>query len=255
MSGSTGLVSLVGAGPGDPELLTVRAMQRLQRAEVVLYDALVPEAVVALARDAKCMCVGKRGGQPSYPQDQITWLLIRLAQQGRRVVRLKGGDPYVLGRGSEEALALARAGICVEVVPGLSLALCGPAAAGIPVTHRGRSSGVVIVSGHSAEAYAPILRGLEPGCATVVVLMGIGAAGAIAALLLAHGWSAATPAAVVLGAWTIDQAEWRGPLATLGAFSRAPSQAHLPGTIVIGATADLGRLAGEASLARPTPAA
>ncbi len=132
---STGHVSLVGAGPGDPELLTLRALRRLRAADLVLNDALVPAALVELAPQARRFFVGKRAGRHSIEQDTIHRLMIRAARRGDRVVRLKCGDPFVFGRGGEEALALAEAGIPFEIVPGLSSALAAPALAGIPVTH------------------------------------------------------------------------------------------------------------------------
>jgi uroporphyrin-III C-methyltransferase/precorrin-2 dehydrogenase/sirohydrochlorin ferrochelatase len=243
-----GIVSLVGAGPGDPELLTVRAVRRLQEAEVVLHDALVPQRVVDLAITAKRLGVGKRAGQPSCPEEEIVRLMIRAARRGRRVVRLKCGDPFVLGRGGEEALALTHAGIPYEVVPGLSTALAAPAAAGIPVTHRGLSAAFVVVSGHAPAAYAPVLDTLAPASATVVILMGLRTAGDIAVRLMAHGWPRATPAAVILGAWTEDEAVWAGALADLGDYRPTPQQAHLPGTIVIGATAAFACATGQGAL-------
>ncbi|MCE9575415.1 MAG: uroporphyrinogen-III C-methyltransferase, partial [Deltaproteobacteria bacterium] len=130
-----GHVSLVGAGPGDPELLTLRALRRLREADLVLNDALVPTALVELAPQARRFFVGKRAGRHSIEQDTIHRLMIRAARRGDRVVRLKCGDPFVFGRGGEEALALADAGIPFEIVPGLSSALAAPALAGIPVTH------------------------------------------------------------------------------------------------------------------------
>src|SRR5262245_54869673 len=133
-------VALVGAGPGDPGLLTRRAVQLLRHADLVLYDALVPAAIVDLARRARRFYVGKRAGRHSMTQESIHRLMIRAAQRGQRVVRLKGGDPFVFGRGGEEVLALKAAGITVEIVPGVSSALAAPALAGIPVTHRGLST-------------------------------------------------------------------------------------------------------------------
>ena len=156
-----GLVSLVGAGPGDPALLTRRAAQRLAEADLVLYDALVDRAALDLAPSAQRIFVGKRAGRPAVTQEFIIRLLIRAARRGRRVVRLKGGDPFVFGRGGEEALALSAAGLPFEVVPGVSSAVAAPALAGIPVTHRGMASGFVVVSGHAEEAYRPIAR--KPG--------------------------------------------------------------------------------------------
>jgi len=231
-----GLVSLVGAGPGDPELLTLRALRRLREADLVLNDALVPAALLELAPRARRFFVGKRAGRHSIDQATIHGLMIRAARRGERVVRLKCGDPFVLGRGGEEALALAAAGIPYEVVPGLSSAIAGPALAGIPVTHRGLASGFVVVSGHAEAAYAPILAGLAPGAATVVVLMGLAARDAIARFLIARGWPAATPAAVVQGASHPTAAAWTGTLADLGGAALAP---ELPGLLVIGAVVSL----------------
>ena len=187
MSGTTGRVSLVGAGPGDPGLLTRRALARLRQADLVLYDALVPAAIVALARRAQRFSVGKRAGQPSFRQETIHTLMIRAARRGRRVVRLKAGDPFVLGRGGEEALALRTAGIAFEIVPGVSSALAAPALAGIPLTHRGLSTGFIVVSGHDEASYRPLLEMLPPQSATVVVLMGLAQASRIAALLVSTG--------------------------------------------------------------------
>ncbi|HEX3763876.1 MAG TPA: uroporphyrinogen-III C-methyltransferase, partial [Kofleriaceae bacterium] len=153
----TGFVSLVGAGPGDPELLTLRALRRLRDADLVLNDALVHADLLDLAPTAQRFYVGKRAGRHSIDQDGIHRLMIRAARRGQRVVRLKAGDPFVLGRGGEEALALEAAGIAYEVVPGLSSAIAAPLLAGIPVTHRGLASGFAVVSGHAESAYAPIL--------------------------------------------------------------------------------------------------
>ena len=169
-----GFVSLVGAGPGDPDLLTRKAAERLAEADLVLYDALVDPATLALAPTAQRIFVGKRAGRPQVRQEFIHWLMVRAARAGKRVVRLKGGDPFVFGRGGEEALALAAAGIPFEVVPGVSSAIAAAALAGIPVTHRGMASGFVVVSGHAEDAYRPMLESLAPHSATVVVMMGLG---------------------------------------------------------------------------------
>jgi uroporphyrin-III C-methyltransferase/precorrin-2 dehydrogenase/sirohydrochlorin ferrochelatase len=222
----SGLVSLVGAGPGDPELLTVRAVSRLRDADLVLYDALAPEQLLALAPRARRFYVGKRAGRHSIDQDGIHRLLIRAARRGQRVVRLKCGDPFVLGRGGEEALALEAAGIPYEVVPGLSSAIAGPALAGIPVTHRGLAHGFCVVSGHVADNVDVVAPGL-----TVVVLMALRTRAAIAARLTARGWSADTPAAIVLDASQTSQRVWTGTLATLGAAEVDLEQA---GVLVIG---------------------
>jgi uroporphyrin-III C-methyltransferase/precorrin-2 dehydrogenase/sirohydrochlorin ferrochelatase len=232
----TGFVSLVGAGPGDPELLTGRALDRLRRADLVLNDALVTEELVQLAPKARRFYVGKRAGRHSIDQDGIHRLMIRAAKRGDRVVRLKCGDPFVFGRGGEEALALDEAGIPFEVVPGLSSALAGPALAGIPVTHRGMASGFVVVSGHAESAYGPLLATLPPGVATVVVLMGLAQRGAIASFLIARGWDPATPAAIVLGASHEGAARWIGTLAEIGAYEISTD---LPGLLVFGQVVSL----------------
>ena len=233
MSTAPGLVSLVGAGPGDPELLTRRALRRLRQADLVLYDALVPASIVALARRARRFPVGKRAGRPSFEQDAINRLLIRAARRGRRIVRLKAGDPFVLGRGGEEALALRAAGVPFEVVPGLSSALAAPALAHIPVTHRGVSTGVLVISGHAESSWRPALAALPPGGITVVVLMGLAAAGDLSRALIEGGWAPHTPAAVLYAAGTPEAHTWRGTLASLpGCGAGAPAGA--PGTIVVG---------------------
>jgi len=212
----TGFVSLVGAGPGDPELLTLKAADRLRNADLVLHDALVDPLALRLAAHARFLYVGKRARRKSMSQATIERLLIRAARRGERVVRLKCGDPFVLGRGGEEALALARAGIPYEVIPGVSSAISAPGLAGIPVTHRGLASGFAVVSGHAEEAFTPLLRAIAPGSLTVVVLMGIANRSRIAHLLAEHGWPLRTPAAVVLDASWSDQASWTGTLQSLG---------------------------------------
>lgn len=232
----TGFVSLVGAGPGDPELLTVRAVDRLQRADLVLYDALTPEQLLQLAPRAKRFFVGKRAGRHSIEQAEIHRLMVRAAQRGERVVRLKSGDPFVLGRGGEEALALESAGIAYEVVPGLSSATAAPALAGIPVTHRGLAAGFAVVSGHAASAFGPAIDSIAPGSLTLVVLMGLRTRSEIAARLLARGWAPATPTAIVLGASQPGSTRWLGTLETLAA---AAIDGELPGVIVVGAVVEL----------------
>ncbi len=230
----TGRVTLVGAGPGDPDLLTVRAVRALAEAEVVFYDALVARAVLDLAAKAQRFCVGKRAGRPSTAQETIQALLVRAARRGKRVVRLKGGDPFLFGRGGEEALALEAAGVPFEVVPGVSNALAAPALAGIPVTHRSLASALVVVSGHAESAWRPVLAGLAPHRATVVVLMGLASRREIAHDLLSGGWPASTPAAVVWGAATLGQRRWLGPLSALETAEPEDGPTEAPGTIVIG---------------------
>jgi uroporphyrin-III C-methyltransferase / precorrin-2 dehydrogenase / sirohydrochlorin ferrochelatase len=228
-----GLVSLVGAGPGDPELLTARAHTRLAEADVVLYDALVSPAVLALASHARCLSVGKRHGRHSVSQDTINRLLVRGAKRNQRLVRLKAGDPYVFGRGGEEALALAAAGLPFEIVPGVSSAIAAPALAGIPVTHRGLASGVLVVSGHAESSYAPAVDSLAPTGTTLVVLMGVNTRAQIAGRLVARGWSASTPVALLFAASTPDARTWIGTLGDL--VAGAPLQLpESPGTLVVG---------------------
>src|SRR5436190_5627137 len=168
-----GFVSLVGAGPGDPGLLTRKAITTLRAADLVLYDALIDERILRYARHAQRFFVGKRQGRHAFTQDKINALMIRAAQRGRHVVRLKGGDPFVLGRGGEEAIALASAGVPFDVVPGVTSATAAPALAGIPVTHRGLASSFYVVSGHDEDTFASAIRHVEPGGVTLVVLMGV----------------------------------------------------------------------------------
>jgi uroporphyrin-III C-methyltransferase len=229
----TGRVWLVGAGPGRPDLLTIRAARVLAQADLVLYDALAAPEVLELAPRAQRFGVGKRSGRPSMDQETIHRLMIRGAQRGKRVVRLKGGDPFVFGRGGEEALAMAAAGIPCEVVPGLSSAVCAPALAGIPVTHRGLSSAFLVVSGHAEAAWRPVLDSLLPHSLTLVVLMGLASRDELRGHLLERGWAAATPAAILLAAGREDAYSWRGTLENLGAELPFVLE-DAPGTIVIG---------------------
>jgi uroporphyrin-III C-methyltransferase/precorrin-2 dehydrogenase/sirohydrochlorin ferrochelatase len=242
----SGFVSLVGAGPGTPDLLTVRAARALAAADIVFYDALVARETLDLAPRAQRFGVGKRGGRPSMRQETINCLLVRSARRGKHVVRLKGGDPFVLGRGGEEALALTAAGIPFEVVPGVSSAVAAPALSGIPVTHRGLASAFVVVSGHAEEAWRPVLTGLSPGTLTLVVLMGLGARGPIASALVTRGWAPSTPAAVLWGAGTPAFARWIGTLADLGQADAPRTAKGAPGTIVVGAVVSLANVLGSA---------
>jgi uroporphyrin-III C-methyltransferase/precorrin-2 dehydrogenase/sirohydrochlorin ferrochelatase len=224
-------VSLVGAGPGDPELWTLRAVQRVRDADLVLYDALVDVTALRRLTKAKCFSVGKRARRDSVPQETIHRLMIRAAKQGRRVVRLKGGDPFVFGRGGEEALALAMAGVPFEVVPGVTTAVAAPELAGIPVTHRGIASGFLVLAGHTSEAVDHTLQSVRPNTISIVILMGVGARADLASRLMAHGWSAETPAAIVCSASTPDAWTWTGPLGQMGAATPPPGAA---GVLVVG---------------------
>ena len=234
-----GQVSLVGAGPGDPGLLTRTAIARLRAADFVLYDALVDERILKYARRAQRFYVGKRAGRHAMTQTAIEALMVRAARRGRRVVRLKGGDPFVFGRGGEEALALQRAGVPYDVVPGISSAIAAPGAAGIPVTHRGVASAFLVVSGHDEDAFASSIAALQPNGVTVVVLMGMGRAAAIAGRLIDRGWSRGTPAAVIVDASRDRQQVWRGTLDQMAADAVAVD-AGGAGTIVIGDVVAIG---------------
>lgn len=226
-----GRVSLVGAGPGDPELWTVRALKRVQEADLVLYDALVDAEALRTLTDAQCFCVGKRAGRASVKQDTINRLMIRAARQGKRVVRFKGGDPFVFGRGAEEALALANAGIAFEVVPGVTAAVAAPELAGIPVTHRGLSSGFLVLAGQTGDALEATLGAIRPHSVTLVSMMGLAHRGELATRLIAHGWSSETRAAIVCGASTAAEWTWTGRLADVE--SVAPPDG-IAGVVVVG---------------------
>lgn len=228
-------VVLVGAGPGDPDLLTVRALRELTAADVIVHDALVDDRVLALARPGtELIDVGKRPGRP-VPQEMINTLLIELGGDHRRVVRLKGGDPFVFGRGGEELAALTAAGIDVDVVPGVSSVLAAPALAGVPLTHRGVAHSFTVVTGHRVgDAPEPDWARLAARDTTLVVVMGVARRGEIAAALLAAGMSPATPVAAVMSASTRDDAVVRGRLDEL-----ATADVRAPAVLVIGAVAGL----------------
>ena len=239
----TGHVSLVGAGPGDPGLLTRRAIGRLRAADLVLYDALIDARILRYARKAQRFFVGKRSGRHAMTQEAIQRLMIRSARRGKHVVRLKGGDPFVFGRGGEEALALHRAGVPYDIVPGVSSAIAAPAAAGIPVTHRGLSSAFLVVSAHDEQAFASAVDGVMPNRVTLVVLMGLSRAAAIACHVIDSRWSRRTPVAIITGASTRQQSVWFGTLDDL-AEERFVSESRAPGTIVIGDVVGIGRALG-----------
>ena len=194
-------VYLVGAGPGDPGLLTARALELIAAADVIVYDRLIPATALDGAReDALLLYAGKEGGGPSIPQDEIDEMLIEHGRAGREVVRLKGGDPFVFGRGGEEAEALRDAGIAFEVVPGVTAGVAAPAYAGIPVTHRDAASAVAFVTGHEDPAKpesALDWRALAAFPGTLVVYMGVRQLGAIAQQLQAGGRDGAQPAALI----------------------------------------------------------
>ena len=235
MTGGGGYVSLVGAGPGDPDLLTVRGARRLADADLVLYDALASQNMRELAPRARWFYVGKRACRASIDQDVLNRLMIKYARRGLSVVRLKCGDPFVFGRGGEEALALARAGIPFEVIPGVSSAIAAPALAGIPVTHRGVASSFAVITGHHAQTYGPLIDQLPAGSGlTLVILMGLGQRAQIAARLVARGWRSDTLAAIVVGAATEAAWRWTGALADLGGAEVPARSGDAPGLLVIG---------------------
>ena len=234
----TGHVSLVGAGPGDPGLLTRRAVARLRAADLVLYDALLDPRVVKLARRAQRFFVGKRAGRHAMMQPAINALMIRAARRGRRVVRLKGGDPFVFGRGGEEALALRTAGVSFDVVPGVTSAVAAPELAGVPVTHRGLSSAFLVVGGHDEAAFTAAVERVPSNGLTLVVMMGIARRAALAARLIDCGWDEETPAAIIENASKPGERVWRGTLGTLGS-GQVDLDDDGPGTIVIGDVAAL----------------
>ncbi|WP_153506586.1 uroporphyrinogen-III C-methyltransferase [Cumulibacter manganitolerans] len=227
---SPGSVVLVGGGPGDPGLLTVRGRDELLTADVVVADRLGPRDLLhEIGVRAEIVDVGKRPYHHPVPQARINRLLIDRARAGQRVVRLKGGDPFVFGRGGEEYAACLAAGVPVEVVPGVSSAIAAPAAAAIPVTHRGVSTGVLVFSGHDALPIATMVDWPH----TVVVLMGMARLRELCAALQAAGMPPERPAAVIERAWTDRQRTVR---ADVGALADAVERAGVanPATIVIG---------------------
>lgn len=255
---SRGFVWLVGAGPGDPELITVRGLRALGAADVIVHDRLGTEEVLDLAAaHITRIDAGKAPGRHGMTQEEISDLLVVLAREGKRVVRLKGGDPFVFGRGGEEMLALAEAGIGFEVVPGISSAVAVPAAAGIPVTHRGMARTMTIASGHDDPA-SPAARARWEALAavpgTLVLLMAMSNLEAIAATLVAGGRAADEPAAAIQ--WGTTDREVR-VTATLGTIAVATRDAGLgnPAVVVIGAVVALGTLLDQAGrAAHDTPA-
>ena len=233
----TGKVYLVGAGPGDPGLITVKGMWALEQAQVVVYDRLVDPVLLQAVPDvAERIFVGKARGRQQLTQPEINQLLVDKASQGFTVVRLKGGDPFVFGRGGEEAEALRSEGVGVEVVPGITSAIAGPAAAGIPVTMRGHASGFTVITGHQDPTNA---RSIDWEAAarlgtTLIVLMGASRADLIAERLLLGGLDADTPVAVVESATMPDQQVVRTVLADLPG-----TPVHAPAILVIGSVAGL----------------
>jgi len=220
-----GWVWLAGAGPGDPGLLTLLTLHALNQADSVIYDALVGEDILKLARpDAELLYAGKRGGKPSPKQHDISHRLIALARDGKRVLRLKGGDPFVFGRGGEEALALVEAGIDFRIVPGVSAGIGGLAYAGIPLTHRDTNSAVTFVTGHNASGVVPDSvdwRAVAKGSDALVVYMPLKHIARISEMLVAAGREASEPAALVSKATMPDQQIVVSTLADIAADAAA----------------------------------
>lgn len=237
MSSHPGKVYLVGAGPGDPGLLTLRAAEALRNADVLLYDALASDPTVAMVPPhCECIFVGKRGGNHALPQNEIEALIVRKAREGKRVVRLKGGDPFVFGRGAEEAQELRAAGIPFEIVPGISSSIAAPAYAGIPVTHRDHNTAFTVATGHEdptkPESTLDWAKLADPH-RTLVLLMAMGNLAAIADKLVTHGLAPSTPAAVIQDGTRPTQ---RTIVATLATIAGEAQRAGLgaPAIVIIG---------------------
>lgn len=227
---TAGSVVLVGGGPGAEDLITVRGLRALEQADVVVADRLAPLGLLRdLGPEVEIVDVGKTPHHHPVPQDEINALLVQRAKQGKFVVRLKGGDPFVLGRGGEEVLACRMAGVPVEVVPGVTSAFAGPAAGDVPVTHRGVSRGVLVISGHDALDVPSLVEWQH----TIVVLMGMRRLRELTAGLIRGGKAADTPVTIVQSAWTADQ---RQVAATLDGIADLVDREGLgnPAVIVIG---------------------
>ncbi|EJP4176454.1 uroporphyrinogen-III C-methyltransferase [Vibrio vulnificus] len=233
-----GEVALVGAGPGDPELLTLKALNYLQQAEVVLYDYLVSDEIMALvANDAILVCVGKRAGHHSVPQEKTNQLLVDFAKQGYKVVRIKGGDPFVFGRGGEELEVLADAGITFQVVPGITAAAGATAYAGIPLTHRDYAQSAMFITGHlKAESDQLDWSTLARGQQTLVIYMGLMKSNYIQEQLIKHGRRAQTPIAIIERGTQLSQKVFKGQLSELSDLAK---KAEAPALIVIGEVVQL----------------
>jgi uroporphyrin-III C-methyltransferase len=248
---TTGRVVLVGAGPGDPDLITVKGAKALAEADVVVYDRLAAPALLDLApAGAARVYVGKEPGRHAMTQSEINDVLVHHARRGLHVVRLKGGDPYVFGRGAEEAFACADRGVPCEVVPGITSAVAAPASAGIPVTHRDLARSFAVVTGSTAHGDpAPDLAALAHAVDTLVILMAAGKLAGICAALVEAGLPPAHPAAVVQWATTPEERSVVGTLADLPTLAAAATIGP-PATLVVGEVAALPRPAVPAALPR-----
>jgi uroporphyrin-III C-methyltransferase len=257
----SGSVWLAGAGPGDPGLLSVLALHGLRQAEVIVYDALVDSRILDLARPGvQLEYAGKRGGKPSAKQRDISLRLIELAREGRRVLRLKGGDPFVFGRGGEEALALVAAGVPFRIVPGISAGIGGLAYAGIPVTHREVNSAVAFITGHDSSGLVPDTvdwESLSRGAPVLVIYMALKHIELIVERLLAAGRAVSEPVAVIAKATTVEQQVLESTLGRVAA-DIAASGIEPPAMVVVGEVVRLrggldwlGALAGKRLIAEP----
>jgi uroporphyrin-III C-methyltransferase len=229
-----GWVWLAGAGPGDPGLITVLGLHAIASADAILHDALIDKTLLRLARpNAEIIYAGKRAGKKSCKQSDISRTLVSLAQKGKRVLRLKGGDPFVFGRGAEEALTLARAGVPFRIVPGVTAGIGGLAYAGIPVTHRDTNHAVTFITGHGSDGKLPDLdwRAIALGSPTLVLYMARKYAGEIAAKLIAAGREASEPAAIISNASLANQDTRVTMLSQVGTLAR---ENEMPAIIVIG---------------------
>ena len=233
-----GEVILVGAGPGDPDLLTIKALNELQKADVVLFDQLVSPEILALIRpEAECISVGKKAGAHSMAQEDINQLLVVKAQEGHRVVRLKGGDPFMFGRGAEELQVLKAAGIAYQVVPGITAAAGATAYAGIPLTHRDHAQSAVFITGHAKrDGQDPDWESLAKQRQTLVIYMGLMRSAHIQQQLLKHGLASSTPVALIERGTTAEQRVVRGNLSEL---SQLAQEVVSPSLMVIGEVAAL----------------
>ena len=252
-----GKVFLIGAGPGDPELLTLKAARLLAQADAVVFDHLVGDGILELANPAACrVYVGKEAGNHSLPQEEINRLLVDLAREGLAVVRLKGGDPFIFGRGGEEAEELLACGIECEVVPGITAASGIAAYAGIPLTHRDHARSVVFTTGHLKDGTVNLdWPALARPAQTVVIYMGLGALDVICRELIAHGLPGTTPGAVIHAGTTQRQVTVTAPLARLADTVRAAGL-KAPALIIVGSVVSLHGLLGrpEAHALRATQA-
>ena len=229
-----GHVWLVGAGPGDPELMTIKGLRALQGADVVVHDGLVSDEILDMApAKARRISVAKRKSRHTYAQDEINRMLVAFAREGLTVVRLKGGDPFIFGRGGEELEAVREAGLTCHIVPGVTAALAAGASAGAPLTHRGSAQAVTFVTGHASKGAEPDLdwESLSRANQTVVIYMGLSMAAPIAARLMGAGRAGSTPALIVENASRADE---RRVVTTLAGLAEAAAQISGPALLIVG---------------------